>query len=161
MHNPRPISRIAIIGFGEVGGIFGNDFAEQGIEVSVFDILLASERHRQHMLSKARSCGVKAEENLLVCLRNADLVISAVTSSSALDVAQEAGPILRRSRFLTGEHDTQLDIRDVTWLGADGGEMTEAEWNTGWIKCFGRAPRHRLPRRFIERRGWGWSTGHH
>ena len=107
MHNPRPISRIAIIGFGEVGGIFGNDFAEQGIEVSVFDILLASERHRQHLLSKARSCGVKAEENLLVCLRNADLVISAVTSSSALDVAQEAGPILRRSQIF-------LDINSVS-----------------------------------------------
>jgi len=60
-------------------------------------------------------------------------------------------PILRRSRFLTGEHDKQLDIRDVVWLGADGAEMTEAEWNTGWIKCFGmmldgRARKTALPR---------------
>jgi 3-hydroxyisobutyrate dehydrogenase-like beta-hydroxyacid dehydrogenase len=94
MPSPQAISRIAILGFGEVGGIFGADFARQGIEVSVFDILLASESHRQQMLAKARSCGVKAHDSLRDCLRDADLVISAVTASSALDVAQEAGPIL-------------------------------------------------------------------
>src|SRR6202000_2322092 len=33
-------------------------------------------------------------------------------------------PILRRSRFLTGVHDAQLDIRDVVWISADGKEMT-------------------------------------
>ncbi len=46
-------------------------------------------------------------------------------------------PILRRSRFLTGAHDAELDISDVVWLGAGGHEMTEGEWNSGWIKCFG------------------------
>ncbi len=60
-------------------------------------------------------------------------------------------PILRRSRFLTGAHDAELDVRDVIWLGAGGAEMTEAEWNTGWIKCFGmmldgRARKTALPR---------------
>jgi hypothetical protein len=29
MPDARPIQRIAIIGFGEVGGIFGEDFAKQ------------------------------------------------------------------------------------------------------------------------------------
>jgi 3-hydroxyisobutyrate dehydrogenase-like beta-hydroxyacid dehydrogenase len=94
MHRPQAISRVAIIGFGEVGGIFGSDFAAQGIKVSVFDILLGSDAHRQKMLEKARTCGVTAEDNLRDCVRNADLVISAVTVSSALNVAQEAGRIL-------------------------------------------------------------------
>jgi len=107
MHNPQAISRIAIIGFGEVGGIFGTDFVGQGIEVSVFDILLASGSHRQQMLAKAGSCGVKAEDSLRDCLRDADLVISAVTASSALDVAQEAGPILHRQQMF-------LDINSVS-----------------------------------------------
>ena len=105
--SPQAISRIAIIGFGEVGGIFGTDFAGQGMEVSVFDILLASRPHRQQMLAKARSCGVMAEESLRDCLRNVDLVISAVTASSALDVAQEAGPMLRREQMF-------LDINSVS-----------------------------------------------
>jgi 3-hydroxyisobutyrate dehydrogenase-like beta-hydroxyacid dehydrogenase len=107
MPSARNISRVAIIGFGEVGGIFGSDFAAQGIEVSVFDILLASERHRQQMLAKAHSCGVKAEDNLHDCLRNADLVISAVTASSALDVAGGAKPLLCPGQIF-------LDINSVS-----------------------------------------------
>ena len=94
MHSPLSISRIAIIGFGEVGGIFAADFAAKGIEVSVFDILLASLPDRQQMLAKAQSCGVKTEETLPACIRNTDLVISAVTASSALEVAQQAAPVL-------------------------------------------------------------------
>lgn len=107
MHKSQGISRIAIIGFGEVGGIFATDFSAQGIDVSVFDILLASEHYRQEMLAKARSCGVKADDNLRDCLHKADLVISAVTASSALEVAQEAGPILDREQIF-------LDINSVS-----------------------------------------------
>ncbi|MEA2882422.1 MAG: isoamylase [Bradyrhizobium sp.] len=46
-------------------------------------------------------------------------------------------PILRRSRFLTGAHDGELNVRDVTWINAGGGDMSEADWETPWIKCFG------------------------
>jgi glycogen operon protein len=46
-------------------------------------------------------------------------------------------PILRRSRFLTGQHDGELDVRDVTWINAGGGEMQQSDWTTSWIKCFG------------------------
>ena len=104
---PRPIQRIAIIGFGEVGGIFGNDFAKQGMAVSVFDILLASRHHRERMLSKAQICGVKAEDCMRDCLRDAELVISAVTASAAVDVAKEAEPILRLGQVY-------LDINSVS-----------------------------------------------
>jgi glycogen operon protein len=62
-------------------------------------------------------------------------------------------PILRRSRFLTGEHDTQLDIRDVTWISAGGGEMTPEEWNTGWIRCFGAMLDGRCRKTAIARHG--------
>ena len=132
MHSPQAISRIAIIGFGEVGGIFGTDFAGQGIEVSAFDILLASGSHRQQMLAKARSCGVKAEDSLRDCLRDADLVISAVTASSALEVAQEAGPILdRRQMFLdinsvAPETKRQASACVESNSGKGGGRFVEA-----------------------------------
>ena len=103
----RSIHRIAIVGFGEVGGIFGHDFAKQGIDVAVFDILLASRRHRRQMLSKARACRVKAADNLQDCLRDAELVISAVTPASALDVAGGARPILRPGQVF-------LDLNSVS-----------------------------------------------
>jgi 3-hydroxyisobutyrate dehydrogenase-like beta-hydroxyacid dehydrogenase len=104
---PAPIQRIAIVGFGEVGGIFGSDFSSQGIEVSVFDILLVSPRHRPKMVSKAGKCRVTAAPTLADCLRGADLVISAVTSSSAQDVARRAGRILRPRQLF-------LDINSVS-----------------------------------------------
>lgn len=46
-------------------------------------------------------------------------------------------PILRRSRFLTGQHDANLDVKDVTWINANGGEMQEEHWSDGNMKCFG------------------------
>jgi len=102
-----PIERIAIIGFGEAGGTFGQDFAKQGIDVSVFDILLVSRRHRRHMQSKADKCGVRAAANLYDCVRDSQLVISAVTSASALDVAKDAGAILGAGQIF-------LDINSVS-----------------------------------------------
>jgi glycogen operon protein len=46
-------------------------------------------------------------------------------------------PILRRTRFLTGEHDDKLGVKDVTWIGTNGLEMSELEWNDEGTRCFG------------------------
>jgi len=99
--------RIAIIGFGEAGGIFGHDLAKQGIDVLVFDVLFASKRHRPKMMSKAEKCGVRTAENLRDCLCNAELIISAVTSSSSEGVARNASPVL-------SDGQTFLDINSVS-----------------------------------------------
>jgi isoamylase len=45
--------------------------------------------------------------------------------------------VLRRSRFLTGEHDEKLDVRDVTWINANGGPMQDEHWSDTNMKCFG------------------------
>jgi 3-hydroxyisobutyrate dehydrogenase-like beta-hydroxyacid dehydrogenase len=132
MHSSQRISHAAIIGFGEVGGIFGSDFVAQGIEVSVFDILLASERHRSPMLAKAQNCGVKAADNLQDCLHKADLVISAVTASSALDVAQKAAPLLHREQIFLDINSVSPDTKRKASaciesnFGDDGGRFVEA-----------------------------------
>ena len=31
----------------------------------------------------------------------------------------------------------QLDVRDVTWINANGGEMQQPDWDSASIKCFG------------------------
>lgn len=93
MHQ-NPIRRIAIIGFGEVGGIFGQDFAAAGLEVSTFDILLNADPPRSAILVKAKTANVRASDTLEAAIRGADLVISAVTASSAAEVAGDAAPFL-------------------------------------------------------------------
>lgn len=62
-------------------------------------------------------------------------------------------PILRRSRFLTGTHDTKLDIRDVVWVNANGSEMSSADWEGGWLKCFGVVLDGRARKTAIARHG--------
>ncbi len=61
-------------------------------------------------------------------------------------------PILRRTRWLTGEYDATLEVRDVTWVNADGGEMRQEHWDDANMRCFGmlldgRARATALPRR--------------
>ena len=46
-------------------------------------------------------------------------------------------PVLRRGRFLTGQFDEELGIRDVAWMTCDGREMTGAEWGDPGMRCFG------------------------
>ena len=46
-------------------------------------------------------------------------------------------PILRRNRFLTGQYDEELEIKDLTWINASGAEMTGEEWADTRMKCFG------------------------
>ena len=50
---------------------------------------------------------------------------------------RQSYPALRRSRFLTGRHDEALDVKDVTWINANGNEMQDANWKDASMKCFG------------------------
>ena len=35
------------------------------------------------------------------------------------------------------QHVDGLDVKDITWFRPDGHEMTEEEWNAGWVRCLG------------------------
>jgi isoamylase len=50
---------------------------------------------------------------------------------------RRAFPILRRSRFLTGEYNAALDVKDVTWIDASGVEMRQETWTDPTTHCFG------------------------
>jgi 3-hydroxyisobutyrate dehydrogenase-like beta-hydroxyacid dehydrogenase len=103
----KPLHKIALIGFGEAGGIFGQDFAAAGFAVSTFDILLKAEPLRAVMLAKARNAKVDAHDTLREAIATADLVISAVTASSAAEVAANAAPFLRARQIY-------LDVNSVS-----------------------------------------------
>jgi 3-hydroxyisobutyrate dehydrogenase-like beta-hydroxyacid dehydrogenase len=103
----EPIARIALIGFGEAGGILGHDFAARGLDVSTYDILFDAPASREAMLAKARGSKVRAAENLAAASRDAQLVISAVTAASALGVAVDASRLL-------GAGQSFLDINSVS-----------------------------------------------
>lgn len=66
---------------------------------------------------------------------------------------RKAYPALRRSRFLTGQLDETLGVRDVTWINANGSEMQEANWTDASMKCFGMLLDGRAQTTGIKRRG--------
>jgi 3-hydroxyisobutyrate dehydrogenase-like beta-hydroxyacid dehydrogenase len=101
------ITRIALIGFGEAGGILGHDLAARRLEVNAWDILFDSPAAREAMLAKSRAAKVCPAKNLADAVTNADLVISAVTAASALEVAVETAPLLRAGQLY-------LDINSVS-----------------------------------------------
>ena len=46
-------------------------------------------------------------------------------------------PLLRQTRFFTGEVIEATGMKDVAWLVADGGEITQAQWVDDQFRCFG------------------------
>ena len=46
-------------------------------------------------------------------------------------------PILRRNRFFTGQYVEELGVKDLTWINANGSEMTPEQWQDPAMACFG------------------------
>jgi 3-hydroxyisobutyrate dehydrogenase-like beta-hydroxyacid dehydrogenase len=103
----KRIESIALIGFGEAGGILGADLAKAGVSVSMFDVLLRIDTSRSALLAKAKSANVRPCESLAEAIRGAELMICAVTCSSAPEVARDASAALRPDQIY-------LDINSVS-----------------------------------------------
>jgi glycogen operon protein len=50
---------------------------------------------------------------------------------------RHAFPVLRRARFLTGEVDEEVGVKDATWLTPAGSEMTQENWADSHARCMG------------------------
>jgi len=93
------LRRIAVVGFGEAGSILGEDLAAADREVCTYDILLDAPATRGPILEKARRAGVQTADGLNAAIKDADLVISAVTAASSAAVAQAAGKAMRAGQI--------------------------------------------------------------
>ncbi len=62
-------------------------------------------------------------------------------------------PVLRRGRFLTGEWNEELGVKDVTWLNPTGEEMTQEDWSNPAAKTLGALLDGRAPASGIRRLG--------
>jgi 3-hydroxyisobutyrate dehydrogenase-like beta-hydroxyacid dehydrogenase len=90
--------RIALIGYGEVGKVLAEDLRAQGCAVTAYDLKLdgvAAWPLREH----AARVGVVLASSHAEAVRDAGLVISAVTASQAVPVAQACVPALAAGTF--------------------------------------------------------------
>ena len=90
--------RVALIGYGEVGKILAEDLRRQDLLVTAFDLKLlgeAGEALREHALLHR----VALADSHRQAVRDADLVISAVTASQAVPVAEACAPGMAPGAF--------------------------------------------------------------
>jgi isoamylase len=54
-----------------------------------------------------------------------------------LTALRHALPVLRRGRFLIGEYNEELEVKDVKWLSPAATELTSEQWGDANMRCFG------------------------
>ncbi|GKS56963.1 glycogen operon protein GlgX homolog [Nitrospira sp.] len=52
----------------------------------------------------------------------------------ALIAFRKRHPVLRRRRFFQGRHIRGSEVKDIAWFRPDGKEMTDEDWNAGYVR---------------------------
>ena len=117
---------IALIGYGEVGRILAEDLRAQGHAVSAWDLKLDS-AHGQPLREHAAAHGVALTDRAATAVQGAELVISAVTASQAVPVAQSCAAALVRDAYLLDLNSASpgAKIKAAGIVDAAGGRYVE------------------------------------
>jgi 3-hydroxyisobutyrate dehydrogenase-like beta-hydroxyacid dehydrogenase len=90
---------IALIGYGEVGRILAEDLCKRGVAVCAYDLKLDTPGGAQPLREHATAHGVALAASAADAARGATLVVSAVTASQAVAVAESVAPALPKDAF--------------------------------------------------------------
>jgi 3-hydroxyisobutyrate dehydrogenase-like beta-hydroxyacid dehydrogenase len=92
--------QIALIGYGEVGQLFGREFVRKsGASVAVYDRKFESPSERAALAKIAAEDDVRFEESSAAAATGADIVISAVTADQAVAAARATAPYLKTGQI--------------------------------------------------------------
>ena len=90
------LQHVGLVGYGEVGKIFAAGLLHQVASVRAWDLKFVAEQPvRDAQCGHARAAGLEVCESMEQLCAGVDLVMSAVTASHALEVAQAAAGSLR------------------------------------------------------------------
>lgn len=89
------VQAIGVVGYGEVGKIFAAGLKPRVAAVAAWDLKFAQAGSAAAEQGHARAAGIRACASMRALCEGSDLVISAVTASNTLVVAQEAANFLR------------------------------------------------------------------
>jgi 3-hydroxyisobutyrate dehydrogenase-like beta-hydroxyacid dehydrogenase len=117
---------ITLIGYGEVGRILAEDLVPQGHRITACDVKLGNEQGnalREH----AAKIGAVLADSHADAVRGADFVISAVTASQAVAVAQACAPGMARCAFFLDFNSASpgAKCRAAEIVNAAGGRYVE------------------------------------
>lgn len=86
---------LGIVGYGEVGKIFAAGLKPSVTSLACWDLKLQHPGERDTLLAHAHAMGTHASHSMQALCAQSNLIISAVTASNTLAVAQEAAHYLR------------------------------------------------------------------
>ncbi len=117
---------VGLVGYGEVGRILAEDLRAAGVAVSAFDVKLGTAAGTA-MAAHAADLGVALAGSHAELARDADLIVSAVTASQAVAVAQACAPGLKRGAFFLDFNSASpgAKIRAAGCVDAAGGRYVE------------------------------------
>jgi 3-hydroxyisobutyrate dehydrogenase-like beta-hydroxyacid dehydrogenase len=117
---------VALIGYGEVGRVLAEDLRARGVAVSAYDLKLDSD-HGQPLREHAAAHGVVLGAAAAQAVHGVDLVVSAVTASQAVAVAEACAPALQRGAFFLDFNSASpgAKCRAAEIINAAGGRYVE------------------------------------
>lgn len=121
--------KFGLIGYGEVGTIFGGALRERGAAwVGAWDILFPDPAQGPAMRARARSAGVEPCDSSEALIQRADIAISAVTASNTFAAAEEAARSIRKGTFYLDLNSASPDakVQCARRIDAAGGHYVEA-----------------------------------
>jgi 3-hydroxyisobutyrate dehydrogenase-like beta-hydroxyacid dehydrogenase len=90
---------IGLVGYGEVGRILAEDLRKRDVRVTAYDIKLRSDQAGGPLRDHASAHGVGLTASHADLTSQADFVISAVTASQAVPVAQACAPAVKQGAW--------------------------------------------------------------
>jgi 3-hydroxyisobutyrate dehydrogenase-like beta-hydroxyacid dehydrogenase len=127
--NASTALRIGLVGYGEVGKILSAALVERGVaRVGTWDLLLDDATQGPAMRAHAERARVAAATSLRDLLQHADVVISAVTASQAVAVAEGAVPALRPGTWFVDLNSASpgAKVRMSELIDGAGGRFVES-----------------------------------
>jgi prephenate dehydrogenase len=92
--DPR-LWNVGLVGYGEVGRILAEDLRKQNLKVAVYDTKLRSDQTGSALRDHAAAHGVALTASHADLAAQADFIVSAVTASQAVPVAQACAPAVK------------------------------------------------------------------
>jgi 3-hydroxyisobutyrate dehydrogenase-like beta-hydroxyacid dehydrogenase len=89
---------VGLVGYGEVGRILAEDLRKDGVRVSAYDIKLDDDRAKP-LRDHAADIGVELAASHADLASRADFIISAVTASQDVTVAQACAPAVKNGAW--------------------------------------------------------------
>jgi 3-hydroxyisobutyrate dehydrogenase-like beta-hydroxyacid dehydrogenase len=128
--SPEPVCsnqwHVGLIGYGEVGRILAEDLRKDGVRVSTYDIKLGGAQAaplREH----GEKFGVALAASHADLAAQADFIVSAVTASQAVPVAQAAAPAIKQGAWFLDFNSASPDAkkRAAALIDGAGGRYVE------------------------------------